>query len=438
MNITQWIETYKGILTDGDESFRALDELKSVFRDKTAILYGYGMLGRNLGTVFAKLGIRYLAVDKNAEAIAQKSGVDVKPPSFLATIQNVNDFVLFASVNRLKVASIRQDLAELSVAFPAPASGHDLHIALQSALCSVKRCQGGELVLKDCYECSILDNACPVLRGYLRDRNGFVAGPVHKAPAVKMIGYVLGNICSLKCENCCESVPFIDPASKSFVPTETVLADIERYAGACEYITLLEFIGGEPFLHPGIADILTEALKIPNIGVIHIFTNGTVFPKPQLCEVLANPRIVAYISNYSSVLPMQANQKVAKTVAELEARGVSFVHGSNANWYDISTFEEVNDDEARLKERYEKCFLHTCNRLHRGQLYRCPHHFSGVVLDKLDENEVVSIHEGSAEDLVARLEAFATQPYAEVCRKCPMPFNAPFITPGIQIDSAKQ
>jgi len=432
MNINQWTEKYKGILLGMDESLLALDEFKSVFDGKTAILYGYGMLGRNLGSIFTKLGIKYLAIDRNAETIERKTGFEVRNPSFLETIQNADEYVLFASVNRLKVASIREDLAGLSVKFPEPASGHDLHMTLQSALCTAKRYRGDELILKDCYECSILDNTCPVLAGYLRDRSGFAGDARRTAPAVKMIGYVLGNICTLNCVNCCESVPYVAPESKSFVPTETVLADIRRYAGACEYITLLEFIGGEPFLHPGTAEILTEALKIPNIGVIHVFTNGTVLPKPNLCAVLADPRIVVYISNYSNVLPDKTTRRVTQTIATLEASGVSFVHGSNANWYDISSFEHLEEDDASVKNRYEKCFLHTCNRLHRGLLYRCPHHFSGVVLDKLDSSDVVSIHEGSEADLVARLEAFVAQPFATACRNCAMPFNATFITPGIQ------
>jgi hypothetical protein len=433
MNIIQWTEKHRGILTDNDESLLALDGFNAAFEHKTAILYGYGLLGRSLGLVFKKLGIEYLAVDRNAEAICSQTGFDVRAPQFLKTIPNPEEYVLIASVNRLKVASVRKDHSDLAVPFPIPVNGHELHITLQSALCTAKRHRGEELILKDCYECSILDNTCPVLAGYLRDRSGFAAGARRTAPAVKMIGYVLGNLCSLKCRNCCESVPFIDAASKSFVPAETVLADIQRYAEACEYITLLEFIGGEPFLHPGIADILTEALKIPNIGVLHIFSNGTVFPKPQLTRVLADPRIVAYISNYSTVLSNQLNQKVARTVAELERRGVSFVHGSNANWYDISTFDRVGDEEARLQERYRNCFLHTCNRLHHGNLYRCPHHFSGVALGKIDSSEVVPIHEGSEAELVKRLDAFAAKSYAEACRYCPMPFNAPFVTPGIQL-----
>jgi len=433
MNITQWTSKYRGILTENDDACLALAEFKSFFESKTAILYGYGLLGRNLGAVFTKLGIEYLAVDRNAEAIERETGFPVKAPRFLETLETTGDYVLFASVNRLKVASIREDLAGLAVSFPEPASGYDLHITLQSAICTVKRYRGDELVLKDCYECSILDNTCPVLAGYLRDRSGFAAEARPTAPAVKMIGYVLGNICTLNCVNCCESIPYIQPASKSFVPTESVIADIRRYAGACEYITLLEFIGGEPFLHPGTAEILTEALKISNIGVIHVFTNGTVFPKPNLLAVLANPRIVVYISNYSSVLPDETTQRVARTIAELEAGGISFVHGSNANWYDMNSFERIEEDDASVKERYEKCFLHTCNRLHRGNLYRCPHHFSGVVLGKLDSAEVVPIHDGSEADLVARLQAFATQPYAEACRSCPMPFGSPFVTPGIQL-----
>jgi len=193
------------------------------------------------------------------------------------------------------------------------------------------------------------------------------------------------------------------------VPAEQVVDDIRRYSLVCDHLTLLEFIGGEPFLHPRLEYILRQVLDIANIGVIHVFTNGTVFPDAVLLRALKHPRIVVYVSNYSVSLPKKINDKIARTLDELQRSGIAFVRGSNANWYDFSSFDPVQDDEQRLHERYEACFLHTCNRLHRGRLYRCPHHFSGVMLGHLDDIDVVDIHETG---LAKKLEAFAAQPTA--------------------------
>ncbi|HEY3444737.1 MAG TPA: radical SAM protein [Myxococcales bacterium] len=434
MNIHQWIDKFHGIMVDPRASSTALAELKAVFEHRTAVLYGAGLLGGRVRFLFQELGIPYLLVDKEAARIRAEKGLDVKEPSFLQGLSNADDYVLFATVNRLRVPSIREDLAKLSTPFSEVESGYDFHVTLQSAFCTAKHYRQENLALQYCYECSIMDNTCPVLARYLRDKNGFDPATAHGTPNLKMIGYVLGTVCSLNCRLCCESIPSVPRSNRAFVPTASVIQDISKLSNACEFLTLLEFVGGEPFLHPGLVSILETSLKSRNIGVIHIFTNGTVPPKDELCRTLAHPRIVIYISNYSKLLSERHSQQVAKTEQLLRSAGVSFNYGSNDNWYDMSCFDFVGDDEATLRSRFSQCFVHTCNRLHRGSLYRCPHHYGGVTTGQLQPTEeIVRIHEYSDADLPRRLDEFLARGFSDACRNCPMPFNAPFMPPGTQV-----
>lgn len=432
MTIHEWMDKYRGIMMDREESQRALEEFRALCRVRTPILYGYGMLGKGLGRILRQLRLFYLAVDRQGHNLHSPDGVHVFPPQGVLATAGPGLYFLVAAVHRLTAPSVIADLAGMNVPddFRNPVSGHDLHITLQSAICSTS----SEIDMRQCYECSILDNACPVLARYLREKSA-EAPTTATTSAVKMIGYVLGDICNLNCWACCESIPLLPKSSKSFVPQDDVIADIKRYAAACEYLTLLEFIGGEPFLHPHLDAILTESLTLPNIGVIHVFTNGAVTPPKRLLAVLSNPRIVVYISRYSTALLQSVNDKIDRTVEMLKAAGVAFVHGSNANWYDMTHFDRQPDadDPVSLSDRFSRCFLHTCNRMSRGLLYRCPHHLSGVKLGKMDGSEVVHIQDGGKTDLVDRLEAFANAPYADACRYCTMPDNAPFnLVPGEQ------
>jgi hypothetical protein len=434
MNISQWFEKYNGIMVDPRISTNAIEEFKDVFARRKAILYGAGLLGRRIRDLFRQIGIIHVLVDKNAARINTETGLDVKEPSFLEGIRDADDYVLFAAVNKLTVRSIKEDLARLSTPFVGLASGYDAHVTLQSALCTMKHHRKENLVLQHCYECSILDNTCPVLARYLRDMSGFDTTAAQGTPKVKMIGYILGSICSLNCMHCCESIPYLRSSDKSFVPTEIVIEDISKFSRACEFITLLEFIGGEPFLHPGLVEILNTALTIKNIGVIHVFTNGTITPSPEQCKALSNPRIVIYISNYSKLLSENHSKKVAKTEQALHDGKVSFAYGSNDNWYDLSSFERAGDDEADLRTRFAGCFLHNCNRLHKGSLYRCPHHYSGIVLGKLaSKDDIVHINDYSDTLLAEQLDKFIGAEFTDACRYCAMPFNAPFVPPGTQV-----
>jgi organic radical activating enzyme len=435
MDIRQWFETYNGVIDNSDIASNAIHDFKSVFADKQAILYGVGVLGKRIRDIFNELDIKiYALVDKNATAINKSTGLDVHEPKMLETITTPDKFVLFASTHRLIIRSIKEDLRKLSSSFVDVVSGNDAHITLQSALCTLKHKRKEVLPLEFCYECSILDNTCSVLARYLKDTNNFDTAKAQGTPNLKMIGYVLGSVCTLNCKHCCESIPYMDASVKKFVPTDKVISDITRLAKACEFLTLLEFVGGEPFLHPGLIDILNVALKIKNIGVIHIFTNGTVTPTKKLCEVVSNSRIVIYISNYTKRLSEHHLSKVAKTENMLRENKVTFLYGTQDNWYDFTSFELVCEDVAKLKNKYPKCFLHNCNRLHNGALYRCPHHYGGVMLNKLKyRDDIIHIHEFSDPELADQLDKFLSVEYVDACKYCAMPFEAPFGRAGVQL-----
>ena len=434
MTFEAWAGKYRGIIVDVEVARDAIADFKAVFVERKPILYGAGKLGRQIQELLRQIGVEVHAfVDRNAVSIKTVSGVEVWEPRALRAIADADRYVLFASVNKLTVESIAADLATLATGFTLLHIGFDTRVTVQSALCVLQHRRGEALALKECYECSILDNTCPILARYLQDISGFNAAEAKGTPSLKMIGYVLGSVCTLNCLHCCESIAQIPRAARSFVPTQVVIDDISKLARACEFVTLLEFVGGEPFLHPGFVEILQASLRIRNIGVIHVFTNGTVTPSPELCEVLAGPRVVMYVSNYVKSISEKHREKVVRTETVLNDIKASYVWGADISWYDISSFEDVGGDETTLRARYASCFLHTCNRLHMGSLYRCPHHYSGIALGKLTpRDDLVRIHDFSDDELPAVLDRFVTLGYADACRYCRMPFNAPFVPLGIQ------
>lgn len=89
-----------------------------------------------------------------------------------------------------------------------------------------------------------------------------------------------GTLCNLTCHHCFISC---GPENRSFelMPKEDVLLALEESKdyGVKEYY----FTGGEPFIHPDMAEILEAALAI---GPATVLTNGTLL-KPAVVERLA-------------------------------------------------------------------------------------------------------------------------------------------------------
>ena len=296
----------------------------------------------------------------------------------------------------------------------------------------------GKIITKNCYECTDSEKSCLALNHYLRRINGVVTeenstGGGILSKSVRMMGYSLGTICTLRCKCCCDSIPYIQ--SRYFVDAENVINDVEKVAAACEFLTFLELIGGEPFLHPKLGKILNHIKKFKNIGNIHIFSNSTVVPSDELCAELQDEKIVIYLSNYSKVMTKNLLAKREETIKKLQSYKVNFLVGTRTtNWKDCSAFDLINT-VFETRKTFNDCFFHNCNRIHDGILYVCPHQLAGIQLNKLKElpQETIHIHDYTTEVLALKLEKLKKLPAIDACRYCTMPYKAKNVPYGEQL-----
>jgi hypothetical protein len=420
------------------EALTRTDDIVRQFKEELGgrklIIYGASVIGVSAYRVMRELDVdvAYM-VDRDADELGDIDGFKVRKPESLAKISDSQNYLVLIAASRVTSKSVLSDMAAGGYTFTAVENGEDATNVLQCAVCAIRHREGRDGKLADCGICSVLDNHCPVFRKRGEDAIGVtVTDGKKRSKRNAMIGYTLGKVCTLNCRHCCESLPLFPGRQRRFVDAETVKKDIERLANACEHITKVEFIGGEPFLHPELGEIVQKTLKIENVAFVQIFTNGTVDPSDDLCEILANERIAVHVSDYSSVLTDTQKRKVDLTKETLSKHGVSYVLGVGKKWFDFSSFEYRDDGAAELSKRYGACFLHHCNRLCDGVLYVCPHHYAGVGLGHIDPRcDTVRIHELEDEELVKALDRFKTMDFAESCRYCKMPWDAPVILGGV-------
>lgn len=428
----EWYSSYEGVIDDPAVAAWAVDSFVGAVAGAPCVIYGAGLIGAGLSKVLARLGLKVTCfVDREAAQLQTVGGILVRPPEWLRGREGEAELV-FLAVSPQTASSVKKDLEDIAPNLVLW-DGLAAHIILQSAMCARDLANNTGLPFKDCFDCSILDNSCVVLKKRLMAYNKIDPGALRGTKAQNMIGYILGQVCSLNCRHCCESIPRIARSERRQVPAGMVLDDLKKFASACEFLSIVEFVGGEPFLHPGLPDILSGVLAIKNVGIIHIFTNGTVAPSEELQQVLSDPKIVLYISNYTKALSEKHRKLVERTERILTDVGASFLYGYGKAWFDFSSFDLVCQDEAGLRKKFANCFLGRCHRLHEGLLYQCPHHYGGNVLGVIPGGQdVLPIHDFSDQSLANELDQFADRQYVDACKYCAMPFAAALVKPGIQ------
>lgn len=425
------IEKYNYKTIKETDAKKIIEKIKAFFKNKKVVVWGGGISGRFYYHLFKKYGItlKYF-IDLNAEVLKKVETVDVYVPEKLK--QEKENVIVLAAGNPTIVNSILEKAKTLNLSSNiAVVAGDKLLSIFKCVDCLLKKTNNEKIVLTDCSVCNNLECDCSAFKALSN-----IEETSNDKPDFGMIGYILGQKCTLKCKHCCESVPYVKNAI--IVPTEQVIKDIKKMAAACNTISRLEFIGGEPFLHPGLPEILKAVVETPNIGYALIFTNATVMPSDKLIEMLKHPKVVLNFSGYKATISNELKEKVEKTKQKLIESGVNFAfyNPDSRNWMDINHYEKRDIPDSKLKEYHQSCFMYVCHRLFNGEFYGCPHQYSGIQLGKIEKYpyEYIELHKLSDKELSEQLKKFKSLDFTEACRYCNLPYDAEVVPAAIQLE----
>lgn len=437
MTITEALRKYENVIGCDYSEIDSLDTAQTVFEDLTGalssrkiILYGARCTAADLITLFREIGIPVeFVVAKNWAEVGIVAGMPVEPPEKLKTVREAEKYWLIAACAPHIMKDIQRDLDTLETDFNHLECGYSLGILLQSAWCIIKSSQNKKIDLRCCHDCICADGVCKSLNLYLKSKNRFQEEEATGTNALTAFDYLLSNKCTLRCRNCAEGIPYIPAEQRHFVSGTEVIKDIKKLCKACRFVARLSFVGGEPFLHPELAYILEHVLAVRNIGVVEIFSNGTVSPDEKVCAYLADPRIVVYISNYRTTCPEHLRSRIDRTVEQMENHGVQWVYGKTLVWKDLN---DCFPREKDISFTFQTCPFRYCTRIMEGTLYMCSFQCTGIQLRRLEDENTLSIHSYTDEDLACALEKFKAVPYIEACKYCAMP-DAPDVLAGEQL-----
>jgi hypothetical protein len=205
---------------------------------------------------------------------------------------------------------------------------------------------------------------------------------------------------------------------------------MERFFMAFDRVGRFSMAGGEPLLHPQLAELVNFFTKYyDRMNMFEIITNGTVVPNKQLLEALSGSnKVDIMVDDYGCYL----STKVPQIVDALKSAGIKhrvrIYHGENAHlggWLDVSDVSYKGRPESDIKKIYQKCqYTSGANKnmiYHiNNKIYMCC--VNNKFLDFIPDisGEFVDLMDNSltAQEIKKQISGLRDREYLTACKYC--------------------
>ena len=229
--------------------------------------------------------------------------------------------------------------------------------------------------------------------------------------------YSVAYHCNLRCAHCSHLSPY---ATRQFPSLESFVSDVTAL-GAVLHAKTLRLLGGEPLLHPQIADFAVAAKRSGIADQVMVTTNGVLLDRAG--DSFWDAVDLVLVTEYPGIC---LDEQLARATVRARASGAEL-------WrYPVSRFRTTIVTEphpmdwitAAIYHACEDVHLFQCHMVHEGYLYKCAvPPFLPEYVTRLRRGGYVPQRDGLAvhrsRDLFRDLQAFLTSgDVPESCRYC--------------------
>lgn len=246
------------------------------------------------------------------------------------------------------------------------------------------------------------------------------------------------SYCTLSCEYC--NMQMRKFYSKEFFQIEAIKREVDIYFQWVDDVQYLGVLGGEPFLHPQLCEILRyiAANYRKRIRTLEVLTNGTCMPTEEFWELCKEYNISIQLSDYSKGLPV-IKRKIEKFTEEIEKRHITCNVIRYDNWLDFGLNEDLNESEEQLEAKFSAC-NNPWRSVYQDKFYYCHLQTSayraGITdVDEEDFFDLSNYSEGRKVELLEfnlRKNERGYLSFCRVCRGC-SDVNDKYVAPAIQV-----
>ena len=266
------------------------------------------------------------------------------------------------------------------------------------------------------------------------------------------VGIYVTEHCPLRCRDCNAGVPYNKhPCHYSVDELSTWIEKTFELIGWVEHV---DFIGGEPLVHPEMTVLCKELHKYKNkFSEMRILTSSTVMPSDKLLEYIRTIidngfKFLFYLDNYGEELSKcfgKIKDKLNDYNIPYRITDYSGKTPAYGGWVDYRMYdlpEHKGYDAGQLSEVFSQCFYYKSGGslvLRNGSVYPCVFPLTREILgqrkappeEKIDLcDDTVSVEQKKALALSFRERK---TPY-KACEFCPGLWEgAPRVPPAVQL-----
>lgn len=251
---------------------------------------------------------------------------------------------------------------------------------------------------------------------------------------IHVLEFVISRKCTLDCIECGQRVGRIKrkfPEKYVVYPYERIIEDIDIIMDSVDCVGTFSIIGGEPFTHPQLADIIEHCLTKDNVAIISITTNGICKMTEAMLKKMKSDRVKINFSNYTQSLQEEQKKLFYKNVELVKTCGLN-CNVATPVWGRVIDTVDVNPE---ISESHYKSVKATCQfgpSVSNGTFFACP---VSELYDKLEEIDVSKdkIFLSQEKDVRGKIHELLSKDYYESCKhRCGNRLTGEEVAPGAQ------
>jgi Molybdenum cofactor biosynthesis enzyme len=295
-------------------------------------IFGAGLMGRELLSVFMKYNCTVMFIDNSVDK--QRDGIDGTEVITLTEYLLRRDGQIIIAASKANTVTIKQQLEDNLLK------------------------HGEDFFLYD----EFVDFIFPIISVY-----GF------NQSYVSLAQITLTERCTLKCKKCAHGCSYVDNASAIDMTLQQVYKSADSFFSKVDFVKEFVLIGGEPLLYREL-EIVIEYIGRryrERISLFVITTNGTIIPNKDILKACQKYNILFRISNYSYQVP-RLKKTYQRLMDVLESYSISYVLSEGEHeWMDYG-FEYVNRNESEdeLVKVFDACKT-PCREIRENRFYYC-------------------------------------------------------------------
>lgn len=382
--------------------------LKYLERWKNIVIWGAGNLGTALGRKLLDKGIRISAYwDARHEELRTCNGIPVLE-TYSGDFPAEETMVIIGIVNGTRGHKWQE--RQLN------AKGY-VHCLYGMRLYEGIGCEmyvGEPLEVENCTNSSICNfNTC---KKYLKILEDCIAHGKQDVVSIQVLEFIVSHRCTLDCFHCGQQVGTIKrevPENYCDYPLSRIKKDIDICMDNIDAVGTFSIIGGEPFIHADIIEIIEHCLTKKNVAIISVTTNGICNMPREGLQRIKDSRVKINFSDYTASLDEKKKKLFEENVEKVKSVGLN-CNVAVPIWSNTTNElrENPNMSPEYLTERKSVCNLgpSVCN----GVFYACTsaEMYSKTLKFPVDGQYIVL---DESADVRAEIKEMINRPYYQCC-----------------------